>query len=444
MAVDESVKITITAKDQASSVLKNVGDGAGKLGAALKGLGTVAVASIAAAGAAVGAFAVDSLKAFIDAEKQMTVANQALQNGFDNLTEQQVKNLKTELGTTTVAFTQITDAMQEAGKAAIKLGFDDEDASVAFSKLFQVTGDLKKAQEDLALAEDLAAFSGRSLADAADAITKVHAGATRVVKEFGIQLDDNATSAQALDAVQQKVTGSAESMANTTAGKLTILQTSWTNLQEVVGGALATAITPFIDALSTWAQDPSTQQQFQEIANKVANLATQLGPLVQKLLPALVQGMNLAIGVIQFLGKAFDVTTAVLSDMIFQVMQLIEWVKKIPQEVNNAIASLNTLLSKVPGANGLGFTNAIGDSISNALGIGKRAAGGPVSAGVPYIVGERGEELFVPNQSGTILPSGRGTGGNIWISISGAIFTQDAAEKMSAIIMDQLKMELRM
>ena len=32
-----------------------------------------------------------------------------------------------------------------------------------------------------------------------------------------------------------------------------------------------------------------------------------------------------------------------------------------------------------------------------------RAGGGPVSAGMPYIVGEREPELFVPKQSGRIL-----------------------------------------
>lgn len=36
---------------------------------------------------------------------------------------------------------------------------------------------------------------------------------------------------------------------------------------------------------------------------------------------------------------------------------------------------------------------------------GFRAAGGPVSAGSPYIVGERGPELFVPSTSGMILPN---------------------------------------
>ena len=33
------------------------------------------------------------------------------------------------------------------------------------------------------------------------------------------------------------------------------------------------------------------------------------------------------------------------------------------------------------------------------------AKGGPAKAGQPYIVGEQGPELFVPNQSGTVLPN---------------------------------------
>lgn len=38
-------------------------------------------------------------------------------------------------------------------------------------------------------------------------------------------------------------------------------------------------------------------------------------------------------------------------------------------------------------------------------GIGHRAAGGPVDASSPYMVGERGPELFVPNRDGKIVPN---------------------------------------
>jgi hypothetical protein len=33
--------------------------------------------------------------------------------------------------------------------------------------------------------------------------------------------------------------------------------------------------------------------------------------------------------------------------------------------------------------------------------------GGPVSMNTPYIVGERGPELFVPNSSGSIVPNNK-------------------------------------
>jgi hypothetical protein len=55
-----------------------------------------------------------------------------------------------------------------------------------------------------------------------------------------------------------------------------------------------------------------------------------------------------------------------------------------------------------------------------------RAAGGPVMAGSPYVVGERGPELFVPGQSGSIVPNNR-TGGaagvTVHFHIQGSVIT---------------------
>ena len=50
-----------------------------------------------------------------------------------------------------------------------------------------------------------------------------------------------------------------------------------------------------------------------------------------------------------------------------------------------------------------------------------RAQGGDVIAGRPYIVGERGAELIVPDRSGVVHPAGsfgRGVGGNATINIT--------------------------
>lgn len=54
--------------------------------------------------------------------------------------------------------------------------------------------------------------------------------------------------------------------------------------------------------------------------------------------------------------------------------------------------------------NGAGGTSGIFASIGSFLGISPRASGGPVSAGQPYLVGEKRPELFVPSTSGMILP----------------------------------------
>ena len=50
-----------------------------------------------------------------------------------------------------------------------------------------------------------------------------------------------------------------------------------------------------------------------------------------------------------------------------------------------------------------GLVGSAGNFLSGLFG-GARANGGPVQAGVPYIVGEKRAEVFVPDTNGTILP----------------------------------------
>jgi phage-related minor tail protein len=47
-----------------------------------------------------------------------------------------------------------------------------------------------------------------------------------------------------------------------------------------------------------------------------------------------------------------------------------------------------------------------------------RATGGPVSGGRPYVVGERGPELFVPNARGRIEQIGGGGGRDVRVAIA--------------------------
>jgi phage-related minor tail protein len=55
--------------------------------------------------------------------------------------------------------------------------------------------------------------------------------------------------------------------------------------------------------------------------------------------------------------------------------------------------------------------------LSSLLGAPGRATGGPVSPGRPYLVGERGPELFVPTSSGRVEANGGGGGREVRVNI---------------------------
>lgn len=63
----------------------------------------------------------------------------------------------------------------------------------------------------------------------------------------------------------------------------------------------------------------------------------------------------------------------------------------------------------------LGHVTMLGEAMG--YGFAGRAGGGPVDAGTPYMVGERGPELFVPSKGGTIVPNGAG-GSRLTVNIT--------------------------
>lgn len=94
-------------------------------------------------------------------------------------------------------------------------------------------------------------------------------------------------------------------------------------------------------------------------------------------------------------------------------------------EITTASDRMNSALSKTRGIlGGLGSLGALAGLAIPGLGAaglglsafsglkgvfgGGKADGGPVSSGKSFVVGERGPELFVPSQSGTIIPNGGG------------------------------------
>lgn len=97
-----------------------------------------------------------------------------------------------------------------------------------------------------------------------------------------------------------------------------------------------------------------------------------------------------------------DMANSIINDLIrIQVRQSI-------------VAPLSGLIS---GFMQTGSTyNASGSIAEHIFNPSARAIGGAVQAGSPYIVGERGAELFVPNQSGSIVPNDQLGGSNVVVN----------------------------
>jgi phage-related minor tail protein len=83
-------------------------------------------------------------------------------------------------------------------------------------------------------------------------------------------------------------------------------------------------------------------------------------------------------------------------------------------------AAIRGGLDSLFGKGGIGgLITSLGSLFTTLLGAPGRAIGGPVSPGRPYLVGERGPELFVPTTSGRIDPStGSGQGRAVSLSIT--------------------------
>ena len=66
---------------------------------------------------------------------------------------------------------------------------------------------------------------------------------------------------------------------------------------------------------------------------------------------------------------------------------------------------------------GSGLVSGIGSFIGGLFGFGGgKAVGGAVRGGQSYMVGERGAEMFVPNQSGSIVPNNKLGGGGVTVN----------------------------
>ncbi len=123
----------------------------------------------------------------------------------------------------------------------------------------------------------------------------------------------------------------------------------------------------------------------------------------QLFIDAIQVGWDLLIGSMNVVVDAFDsVWNAIVGGFTWvgnQLQGVWDWINGlIASGIQGIVSAVNYL------SNLFGLGDVFGGG--EAPQIPGKASGGAVSAGMPYIVGEKGEELFVPDSNGTIVPNG--------------------------------------
>ena len=117
----------------------------------------------------------------------------------------------------------------------------------------------------------------------------------------------------------------------------------------------------------------------------------------------------------------------------------IDGTKTLGEIANNVFRNISNQL----------ISYGINAGLSNIPGLGKvfgKAAGGPVTGGSPYVVGEKGPELFVPGTSGNIVPNHAMGGANVVVNVdaSGSSVEGDGgqAEELGGMLAAAVQAEI--
>ena len=162
------------------------------------------------------------------------------------------------------------------------------------------------------------------------------------------------------------------------------------------------------DNLGSLVQQKSVIESTVEILSKEFDKLTKPAEQVSRVLQMGIDGFSKGLAESIVLGKDLNLTMKDLArTLITEVLATI--IKIVAQKatmvaLTKAEKQLQSVVGSVIGGNLSGIFGSV-------LGLFK-ASGGSVQKGKPYIVGERGAELFIPNQSGQITQSARGAGGS--------------------------------
>jgi hypothetical protein len=199
--------------------------------------GKKAAIAFAAAGAAIGAFAISAVKAAAEDETA------------------QRRLAETITATTGATAKQIEGVEKYIKQTSIAIGVADDGLRPAFTRLVRSTQDVEEAQKLLNLALDLSAATGKPLETISNALGRAYDGNTTALGKLGLGLDADIIKSKDFDAIFQQLTGTfgnfAENESETTAKQLERVQIALDEAKESIGAALL----PVVQELTAWILD---------------------------------------------------------------------------------------------------------------------------------------------------------------------------------------------
>ena len=296
-------------------------------------------------------------------------------------------------------------ALLPMGQLAQAMGLGTEEAATFSEQLFIVAGDLAAFDGDLSDSEAALGALQSALKGEFDPLEQfgvklkqadINAKALEITgKELTEELTNQDLALASLQLILEQVgdeTGSLMAMQDSAQGQANRLTAEYEDLRIELGTALIPA------------QQGATQAALEWIEASKSNVE-QNGKLVGSLKTA-TEWLYEMWTRVNLLGMAFRWLKGRIEAIGNPIERLIQWIQDIPSSIPNPFSGW-----KMPNI-----------SIPNPLRLIGRASGGSVSAGTPYMVGERGPELMVPGQSGTIVPNRNvGAGPTINVNFNGVV-----------------------
>lgn len=402
------LQAVITAKDEASKVIKGVSGETSKLGNVLSSGLKYAAVGAAAGIAALGATALSSAKSFMESEAAGAQMEAVLKS-----TGHAAGLFKEDLQDQANALQNVTKYSDEAvmGMQSVLLTFTNIKGG-AFQQATDVILDMSTA-----LGQDLQSSAiqvGKALQDPILGVTALRRVGVNFNEQQQEQIKKMVEAGEAAKAQQYILAelrtefgGSATAAGQTFGGQMTILSNKLDNVKERFGEAIIKGITPFVSKLSAFMDSPAGQKFADDMTASITRFFNYINDhqaQIMNFLNALGQVLGFIGNTVKFVANMFNEVAKAIANAIVKVEMFVEKAKNF-----NIIDSVKNKASSIFG----GF----------------KAEGGSVSAGTPYIVGEQGAELFVPKTSGTIIPNDRLAGGTVInISFSGNISVGSGGE----------------